>query len=128
MQVFVLIFNARTDNEGIHTIKLGDRNVILMFESEDDATRYGLMLEAQDLPSPSVEIFEAEEITEFCRDADYDCKLVPEGTLAVPPETNVDKTDWNPDGETEADAKAKVKENSSDSEIERIRRQLEGLL
>ncbi len=48
MRVFVLIFNAGTDNEGIHTIRVGDRNKILMFESEDDALRFALMLEAQD--------------------------------------------------------------------------------
>ena len=52
MRVFVLLFNARTENEGIHTIQLGDRNKVLMFESEDDATRFGVMLEAQDFPNP----------------------------------------------------------------------------
>ncbi|MCS6815504.1 MAG: DUF3110 domain-containing protein, partial [Cyanobacteria bacterium] len=56
MQVFVLLFNAGTDQEGIHTLKmmdpeLGERNVVLMFEAEDDATRFSLMLEAQDFPA-----------------------------------------------------------------------------
>ena len=89
MRVFVLLFNARTENEGIHTIQIqdperGERNVVLMFESEDDATRFGLLLEAQDFPTPTVEAFELEEIEEFCRGADYDCNLVPEDTLAMP--------------------------------------------
>gem|GEM_PF-3889562 len=52
-QVYVLLFNARSENEGIHTLQIGDRNVVLMFESEDDAIRFGGMLEAQDFPNPS---------------------------------------------------------------------------
>ena len=42
MRVFVLLFNPGTENEGIHTLTVGDRNIVLMFESEDDATRYAL--------------------------------------------------------------------------------------
>ena len=52
MHVFVLLFNAGTDNEGIHTIEIGDRNIVLMFEDEDDALRYAMLLEAQDFPEP----------------------------------------------------------------------------
>ncbi|QKD80909.1 DUF3110 domain-containing protein [Thermoleptolyngbya sichuanensis A183] len=135
MQVYVLLFNAGTENEGIHTLKIqeGDRNVVLMFESEDDATRYGLMLEAQDFLSPAVECFESEEIEEFCEGAHYECVLVPEGTLALPPETNVEELDWNPEDDGRSPhPKSPDSETSlstlSDAELERIRRQLEGLL
>ncbi|MDG2615518.1 DUF3110 domain-containing protein [Thermoleptolyngbya sichuanensis XZ-Cy5] len=135
MQVYVLLFNAGTENEGIHTLKIqeGDRNVVLMFESEDDATRYGLMLEAQDFLSPAVECFESEEIEEFCEGAHYECVLVPEGTLALPPETNVEELDWNPEDDGRSphpkspDSKTSLS-TLSDAELERIRRQLEGLL
>ncbi|MBE9177725.1 DUF3110 domain-containing protein [Oculatella sp. LEGE 06141] len=127
MQVFVLLFNARTENEGIHTLKVGDRNVVLMFESEEDATRFGLMLEAQDFSNPAVERFEDDEIEEFCREAGYECKLVPEGMLAVPPDQNVDVTDWQPEG-TKATQPESSESEFSDSELDRIRRQLEGLL
>jgi hypothetical protein len=131
MRVFVLLFNAGTDNEGIHTLKVGDRNVVLMFESEDDATRYGLLLEAQDFTSPNVESFEAEEIEGFCDEAGYECKLVPEGMLAVPPETNVDATDWSPEAAPAARTADSANQDSaefSESELEQIRRRLEGLL
>lgn len=127
MRVFVLLFNARTENEGIHTLKVSDRNVVLMFESEDDATRYGLMLEAQDFASPSVESFEAEEIEEFCRSADFECKLVAEGMLALPPENNVEETDWSPEERKAKGAELEANE-APDSELEQIRRRLEGLL
>jgi hypothetical protein len=129
MLVFVLLFNPGTANEGIHTLKLKDtdRNVVLMFESEDDATRYGLLLEAQDFMSPTVEAIESEEVEEFCEEANYDCVLVPEGTLAIPPESSVDSMDWQPEQEP-GRSMAEDKAEFSSSELDQIRRRLEGLL
>ncbi|GAC1462057.1 MAG: DUF3110 domain-containing protein [Chamaesiphon sp.] len=117
MRVFVLLFNARTENEGIHTIQIGDRNTVLMFSSEDDATRFAVMLEAQDFPNATVEAMDTEDIEEFCQSAGYDCELIEEGMLALPPETNVEETDWQVNA-PEPDI----------SDLDRIRRQLEGLL
>ena len=132
MRVFVLLFNARTENEGIHSISMGDRNVVLMFAEEDDATRYALLLEAQDFPEPAVEGIDQDEVEEFCKGAGYECKLIPQGfvpqdefdrILLSPPEKNLDSTDWKPEGDT-AIAEAEL----PDPEIERMRRKLEGLL
>jgi hypothetical protein len=123
MRVYILLFNARTENEGIHTIQGSDRNKVLMFESQDDATRFALLLEAQDFPTPTVEAFDSEEIEEFCRSADYDWELVTEGMLAVPPEKNVEVTDWQLEGQPpQAESEMPL------DELDRIRRQLEGLL
>ncbi|MBD2204524.1 DUF3110 domain-containing protein [Calothrix sp. FACHB-1219] len=136
MRVFVLIFNAGTENEGIHTVRLGDRNKILMFESEDDATRYALMLEAQDFPVPSVEAIDAEEIKEFCASANYEWEILTANSneLVTPPELNVEETDWKPEGEPEIPEPSRsnttedTEPDFSDSELEKIRRKLEGLL
>lgn len=136
MRVFVLLFNARTENEGIHTIQVGDRNKVLMFESEDDATRYALMLEAQDFQTPTVEAFDSEEIKEFCQSADYDWEIVPtDSALAIPPEINVEQTDWKAESEEDVASEtlprnqnSPEKPELSDSELESIRRKLEGLL
>ncbi|WP_341528235.1 DUF3110 domain-containing protein [Nostoc sp. UHCC 0302] len=138
MRVFVLIFNARTENEGIHTIRVGDRNKILMFESEDDATRFALMLEAQDFPTPTAEVIEAEEIKEFCESAGYDWEIIPKDSnlVVTPPELNVEETDWQLDAEKEDTSDDNFRPNQealeepelSDSELDKIRRNLEGLL
>ena len=126
MRVYVLLFNAGTENEGIHTIQMGDRNKVLMFEEEDDATRFSLLLEAQDFPPASVEAIDEEEIKEFCNQVGYDCELVAAGELAIPPEHNVDKTDWEVNQE-----KPQEEEEESDFEpnqLDDIRKRLEGLL
>ncbi|NER81488.1 MAG: DUF3110 domain-containing protein [Leptolyngbya sp. SIO1D8] len=129
MQVYVLLFNAGTDNEGIHSLQAGGRNTVLMFESEDDATRFGLMLEAQDFPTPTVEVFDEKEIKEFCQEAGFDCKQVPAGALMMPPDSNVDQTDWNPDGVYDEEEPPTADESRlSNEELNDIRQRLERLL
>lgn len=146
MRVHVLIFNARTENEGIHTIQMGGRNYVLMFEDEDDATRYAMLLEAQDFGSPTVEPLDDDEIKEFCAQASYHWKLVPknfrpstpeERLLLAPPETNLEKHDWDPAAPPERIERQQAPSSGTggdarptmeDSELDKIRRQLEKLL
>ncbi len=132
MRVYVVLFNARTENEGIHSLKVGDRNIVLMFEDEDDAVRFGGLLEAQDFPPCSVEGFESDEIEEFCRGAGYEAKHVETGTLVMPPEQTLETTDWDPESlpaervdPTEPDTSA---QDMSQNDLDRIRQQLERLL
>ena len=137
MRVYILLYNAGTNNEGIHTIQVGDRNKILMFTEKDDAERYALMLEAQDFPTPTVEPIDEEEVKAFCQNADYDCELIESGKLALPPEHNLESTDWDEEGSDSARDTEKVesaespepdKSAMSDEELNKIRSQLEGLL
>lgn len=137
MQVFVLLFNAGTENEGIHTIRIGDRNLVLIFEQEDDAIRYALLLEAQDFPVPTVEVMEQADIEGFCASAGYEGQFVPAGfvpqtdadrLLLAPPETNLVETDWQEDKKLEEPQSKAEPDAIADAELERIRRQLEGLL
>jgi Protein of unknown function (DUF3110) len=137
MRVFVLLFNAGTDNEGIHTIEIGDRNIVLMFEDEDDALRYAMLLEAQDFPEPSVEALDREEIEEFCEEAGYHCELIPENfrpetdydrLLLSPPESNRDAFDWEKDIRRPVVPVDEETSEMSQSELDALRRRLEGLL
>ena len=99
MQVWVLLFNANTDNEGIYTLEIEGNNIIVAFEQEDDAIRYAGLLEAQDFLSPTVERIDSRDLEEFCKESNYDLNIVPTDALLVPPEKNVDKTDWDSDHE-----------------------------
>lgn len=127
MQVWVLLFNANTDNEGIYTLEMQGKNIIVAFEQEDDAIRYAGLLEAQDFLSPTVERIDKQELEEFCQEASYDLNIVPTDALLVPPEKNVDKTDWS------ADQDKNLPELEDEVEIEdpviaMMRRRLENLL
>ncbi|MBD2316063.1 DUF3110 domain-containing protein [Phormidium tenue] len=127
MQVWVLLFNANTDNEGIYTLEIEGSNIIVAFEQEDDAIRYAGLLEAQDFLSPTVESIDSKDLEEFCEEAGYDLNIVPTDALLVPPEKNVDKTDWS------ADRDQNLPEPEDEIEVEdpviaMMRRRLENLL
>ena len=125
MQVWVLLFNAYTDNEGIYTLEIEGNNIIVAFEQEDDAIRYAGLLEAQDFLSPTVERIDKQDLEEFCEEAHYDLNIVPTDALLVPPEKNVDKTDWSSDRDLpESDDEDEVE----DPVIAMMRRRLENLL
>ena len=129
MRVYILLFNARTENEGIHTIQIGDRQKILMFQEEDDATRFAMMLEAQDFPEPTVEEIDSEEVKAFCEKAGYDSELIESGQLALPPDKNVEQTDWDKETDKSVDAASDSESTEMpENELDRIRKQLEGLL
>ncbi|MFN9924142.1 MAG: DUF3110 domain-containing protein [Cyanobacteriota bacterium] len=125
-QVHVLLFDAGSEEEGIHSLELNGRTVVLLFEDPDDAERYAGLLEAQDFPMPSVEVLDREELEQFCVQAGYEARFVPSGflpssdedrMLIAPPERNMDVSNWREQGEA-----------SADPELEAFRRRLEGLL
>ena len=121
MHIFVLLYNSGTDKEGIHSIELKGRTIVLMFEERDDATRYCGLLEAQDFPLPTVEMIEIDEIKDFCRKLNYECRLVEKNfvpktaedrLLISPPQRNLEVNDW--EGDTDNDEKIDmntIKEN-----------------
>jgi hypothetical protein len=134
--VHVLLFDAGSDQEGIHSIELGGRTVVLLFEDPDDAERYAGLLEAQDFPVPSVEALDREEVEIFCRQAGYEARFVPAGflprsdedrLLIAPPERNMDVTSWKEQEEI-AMAPQEGESIRADPELEAFRRRLEGLL
>ncbi|BBC24891.1 DUF3110 domain-containing protein [Pseudanabaena sp. ABRG5-3] len=127
MQVWVLLFNANTDNEGIYTLEIEGNNIVIAFEQEDDAIRYAGLLEAQDFLSPTVESIDSEDLEAFCRDADYELNIVPTEGLLVPPEKNVDKTDWSKDLEKDQ-SEPEEEIIVEDPVIAMMRRRLENLL
>ena len=142
--VHVLLFDAGSDQEGIHSLELSGRTVVLLFEQRDDAERYAGLLEAQDFPTPTVEALERDEMELFCSQAGYQARFVPAGflpttaedrLLIAPPEQNMDTSLWreaegdsgqNQNGPAQALDSEPI--SSGDAELEAFRRRLEGLL
>ena len=131
MRVNVLLFDAGSDSEGIHSLEIAGRTVVLLFENPDDAERYAGLLEAQDFPVPTVESLDREDVALFCRDAGYEARFVASGFVPesdeerlfmAPPEANRDVSQWK-DEESLPEP-----EPSSSSELDALRKRLEGLL
>jgi hypothetical protein len=134
--VHVLLFDAGSDEEGIHSIELGGRTVVLLFEDADDAERYAGLLEAQDFPLPTVERISREEVELFCAQAGYEARFVPAGflpqsdedrLLIAPPPRNLDVDQWK-EASVTASEEEEARPGSLDPELEAFRRRLEGLL
>ena len=144
MRVHVLLFDAGTDSEGIHSLEIGGRTVVLLFENPDDAERYAGLLEAQDFPVPSIEALDRVEVEAFCSEAGYEPRFIETGFLPgsdeerlfiSPPESNRDVSRWKEeiDAETSNDSDDGGKSDSesavtSSPELDELRQQLEGLL
>ena len=137
----VLLFDAGSDQEGIHSLELNGTTVVLLFEDADDAERYAGLLEAQDFPTPTVEALDRQELELFCQEAGYEARFVPAGFLPsteeerfliAPPERNMDVTQWKDQAEAlESDPEASggaPERLTGDAELEAFRRRLEGLL
>jgi hypothetical protein len=129
MQLWVLLFNTDPDNQGIYARWEGGQNTVIAFTDEDDATRYGLMLEAQDFLCPTPEPIDEQELKAFCEEAGYELAIVREDDLALPPEHNLEETDWQSHSENQDVNPLKSADRTNEAdEIEIMRRRLEGLL
>ena len=124
MKIFVLLYNPNSDNEGIHSIELKGRTIVLMFEEKDDAERYVGLLEAQDFPTPSVEMVNLKEIEDFCNRCDYETRIVTKDfvpktiedrLLLTPPQKNLEVDKWED-------------KNNNEDNLNVIRENLEKLL
>ena len=147
MRVHVLLFDAGTDSEGIHSLEIAGRTVVLLFENPDDAERYAGLLEAQDFPVPTVEALDREDVDLFCREAGYEARLIESGFVPsndeerlfmAPPQSNRDVSNWKDDAVSndgvaeqqgvEPARQGLETEPESNPELDELRRRLEGLL
>ena len=130
MLVHVLLYEAGTESEGIHSLELKGTTVILMFQDRDDAERYCGLLEAQDFPTPSIEELKKVDIETFCVEAGYEARFVEKGfipstdeerLMISPPLSNLEVGNWtNKDNISN--------QSSSNDQLEDIKKRLENLL
>ena len=132
MFVHVLLYDSGKDSEGIHSLELAGKTIVLMFENKEDAERYCLLLEAQDFPCPSIEHINREEIEIFCKQSGYESRFVESGFIPktdedrlslVPPQNNRDISSWQ-----DKQLENSNDESIDDNQLEQIRNRLEGLL
>ena len=130
MLVHVLLYEAGTESEGIHSLELKGKTVILMFQDRDDADRYCGLLEAQDFPTPTVEELTKVDIEAFCVEAGYEARFVEKGfipstdeerLMISPPLSNLEVGNWQ-------NQDSLNNRSSSDNQLEDIKKRLENLI
>lgn len=97
--VFVILFCANTDDEGIHTIEFpkgSGNNMILAFESVTECEDFAGTLRDQHFFDPEPTEIMLRDLEEYSEPLGVELQLVPRGTELVPPSDTVDNLNHNP--------------------------------
>jgi hypothetical protein len=88
--MYILTVNGK-ENDGAYSVKDDEGNQILyLFEEEDDACRYAMMLEDDDYPPMHVIEVEDEVMIKTCEVHDYNYTVITENDIVIPPSTKND--------------------------------------
>ena len=83
--MFILTINGR-ETEGAYSVTDDEGEKILyLFEEEDDAVRYAMMLEEEDYPEMHVIEVEDEAIIKTCKQYEYNYTIITENDIVIPP-------------------------------------------
>jgi len=84
--MFILTIDGRED-EGAYSVKdENEEQVLYIFEEEDDATRYALMLETSNYPLMNVLEVDDEVLLHTCDMHGYNYAIITKNDLVIPPE------------------------------------------
>ena len=87
--VYVLLYNAGSAQEGIHSLDHDDETVvILLFEDKQDAVAFADKLKAQNFPAPTVSALTRKDVEDFAIQAGYKLRFVRTGDKIYPPTSN----------------------------------------
>ena len=77
---------AGKENEGAYSVTDSEGNQILyLFEEEDDATRFAMMLEEEDYPEMHVLEVEDEIMIKTCESHGYNYTVITSNDIVIPP-------------------------------------------
>ena len=82
---------AGKENEGAYSVTTEDGEQILyLFEEEDDAVSYAMMLEEEDYPEMHVIEVEDEVMIKTCESHDYNYTVITQNDIVIPPSVKHD--------------------------------------
>ena len=83
--MFILTINGR-EKEGAYSVMNDDgEHILYLFQEEDDATRYAMMLEDDGYPEMHVIEIEDEVMIKTCQLHDYQYTLITPDDIVIPP-------------------------------------------
>ena len=88
--MFILTIHGK-ETEGAYSVQDDEgEHILYLFEEEDDAVRYAMMLE--DSGSPKMHVIEVEDevMSKTCESHDYNFAVITPNDIVVPPSTNHD--------------------------------------
>ena len=84
--MFLLTLDSRKD-DGAYAVQDSDGNkVLFLFEEEDDAVRYAMMLEDKGYPEMHVIEVEPATMIAMCETHEYDYTIITSNDIVIPPD------------------------------------------
>lgn len=88
--MFILTINGK-EKEGVYSVTDdGGDQILYLFQEEDDATRYAIMLEEDGYPEMHVIEVEDELMLKACEIHGYQYAVITEDDIVIPPNTDHD--------------------------------------
>ena len=88
--MFILTVHGK-EKEGAYSVQIGDgEHVLYLFQEEDDAVRYAMMLEEQDYPEMHVIEVDPEMMIGVCEENGYGYSVITPNDIVIPPTTKND--------------------------------------
>ena len=86
--MFILTVEGK-ETEGAYSVATDDgEQVLYLFEDEDDAIRYALLLEDQDYPEMHVIEVDGKVVIKTCEMHDYRYSVITKNDIVIPPLNN----------------------------------------
>jgi hypothetical protein len=86
----VVLLYQQGRQEGIHTLQIQGRDIVLGFENSFGARKYAQLLEQRGLPKPTTESFDTSEIVDFCQGSGLGLVIIPQDETYEPPQASTD--------------------------------------
>jgi hypothetical protein len=88
--MFIITINGK-EKEGAYSVIDDDgEHILYLFQEEDDATRYAMMLEEDGYPEMHVIEIEDEVMIKTCEMHDYQYTLITSNDIVIPPDSDYD--------------------------------------
>lgn len=91
--MYVLTLYGR-ESEGVYAVRdeNGDQ-IVYLFEEEDDATRYAMLLEEDGYPEIHIIELDGEKMLETCKEHGYPYAIITPDDIVIPPNSDIDLFD-----------------------------------
>ena len=88
--MFILTIHGK-ESEGAYSVQNDEgTHVLYLFQADDDASRYAMMLEEDDYPEMHVIEVEPDMMIGVCEDHGYEYTIITPNDIVIPPKTQHD--------------------------------------
>lgn len=86
--MYILTLEGREEQGAYSVTNQKGQQILYLFEEEDDALRFAMMLEQDDYPPLTVVEIEDDLIIKTCEVSGYEYAIITENDIVIPPEQN----------------------------------------